>query len=125
MSDKPREKSRLRRSISRWANAQDQESRDLLKTYVQPGRDKIAEAQDREVVRLRGTLRTVTLTPRGGVPSLEAELYDGSGSITLVWLGRRRIVGIDPGVSISVEGRIGLHEDRRIMFNPRYELIPS
>ena len=43
--------------------------------------DLIAEAPDRERVRLRGTLRTVTLRPRGGVPALEAELFDGSGSL--------------------------------------------
>ena len=55
------------------------------------------EAPDRERVRLRGTLRTVTLRPRGGVPALEAELFDGTGVITVVWLGRRRIAGIAPG----------------------------
>ena len=56
---------------------------------------------------LQGTLRTVTLRPRGGVPALEAELYDGSGTIVLVWLGRRRITGIEPGRSIQVIGRLG------------------
>jgi hypothetical protein len=64
----------------------------------------------------------VTLRPRGGVPALEAELYDGSGVITLVWLGRRRIAGIEPGRCLRVEGRVGLHAGQRIMFNPRYEL---
>ncbi|GAA2002427.1 hypothetical protein GCM10009719_09460 [Nocardioides kribbensis] len=73
---------------------------------------------------LRGTLRTVTLRPRGGVPALEAELFDGSGVITIVWLGRRRIVGISPGVSMQVQGRIGCHDGVRVMYNPRYELIP-
>ena len=32
-------------------------------------------------------------------------------------------VGIDPGVSISVEGRIGVHEGQRVIFNPRYQLL--
>jgi hypothetical protein len=64
----------------------------------------------------------VTLRPRGGVPALEAELYDGSGIITLVWLGRRRIAGIEPGRNLRVEGRIGRMEGARVMFNPRYEL---
>jgi hypothetical protein len=64
----------------------------------------------------------VTLRPRGGVPALEAELYDGSGLITLVWLGRRRIAGIEPGRAVKVVGRVGIHERRRIMFNPKYEL---
>ena len=55
----------------------------------------------------RAPCRTVTLRPRGGVPALEAELYDGSGSISVVWLGRRRIGGIAPGRGIRVVGRIG------------------
>ena len=52
----------------------------------------------------------MTLRPRGGVPALEAELYDGSGVITLVWLGRRRIAGIAPGRPLEVEGRIGVQD---------------
>jgi hypothetical protein len=64
----------------------------------------------------------VTLRPRGGVPALEAELYDGSGLITLVWLGRRRIAGIEPGRAIKVTGRVGVQDRMRVMFNPRYEL---
>ena len=71
-----------------------------------------------------GTLKTVTLRPRGGVPALEAELYDGSGSISVVWLGRRRIGGILPGRAIRVEGRIGVQDGARMMYNPRYDLRP-
>jgi hypothetical protein len=118
------EKSRLRRSISKWANTTDQHARDLRKTYADGGFDRIGEAPDRERVRLRGTLRTVTLRPRGGVPALEAELDDGTGVITIVWLGRRRITGIAPGRPIAVQGRIGRHDGERILYNPRYELIP-
>lgn len=118
------EKSRLRRSLSRWANSSDMHARELRRTFADSGVATIAEAQDREHVRLRGTLRTVTLRPRGGVPALEAELYDGSGVIVIVWLGRRRIAGISPGRAIQVEGRIGAGEGVRLMYNPRYELIP-
>jgi hypothetical protein len=118
------EKSRLRRSISRWASSTDQHARDLRRTYADDGLDRIGEAPDRERVRLRGTLRTVTLRPRGGVPALEAELDDGTGSIVVVWLGRRRIAGIAPGRSVEIQGRIGQHDGQRIMYNPRYELMP-
>ena len=66
--------------ISKWANADDQHARELRATYAESApATLIAEAPDRERVRLRGTLRTVTLRPRGGVPALEAELFDGSG----------------------------------------------
>ena len=118
------EKSRLRRTISNWASSSDQHARDLRHRHEVEGGTTIADAPDRELVVLRGTLRTVTLRPRGGVPALEAELEDGSGVLTIVWLGRRRIAGIGPGRSLQVQGRIGVHEGTRIIYNPRYELIP-
>ena len=117
------EKSRLRRTISKWANSDDSYARDMRATYVGDGDVPIAEAPDREMVTLRGTVRTVTVRPRGGVPALEAELYDGSGVLLVVWLGRRRIAGIDPGRSMQVRGRIGVHDGVRVIYNPRYELM--
>jgi hypothetical protein len=120
-------KSKLRRTISNWANPGDQDAHHLRQEYAAAGEtgvSSIAEAPDRERVKLRGSLRTVTLRPRAGVPALEAELNDGSGVITVLWLGRRRIAGIEPGRSIEVEGRIGAHDGMRVMYNPRYELIP-
>jgi RecG-like helicase len=117
--------SRIRRSLSRWASSEDLHARELRREYVDRGGvTAIADCPERETVVLRGTLRTVTLRPRGGVPALEAELYDGTGSVVLVWLGRRRIAGIVPGCSIQVTGRVGRHDQTRILYNPRYELIP-
>lgn len=113
----------LRQSLSRWANTQETDARDLRRAIRQAGVVVIADAADRERVRLRGTLRTVTLRPRGGVPALEADLYDGSDSLTLVWLGRRRIAGIEPGRTIEVSGRIGRYDGARIIYNPRYDLL--
>ncbi len=118
------EKNRLRRSLSRWANTDRQDAEDLQRTNQDDNCTSIASAPDREMVRLRGTLRTVTLRPRGGVPALEAELYDGTDVLTVIWLGRRRIAGIAPGCSIQVEGRIGVHDHTRVIYNPRYELRP-
>lgn len=115
-------KGRLRRSLSRWASTDDQEAKELQEGTAKAGCCPIAEAGDRSRVELQGTLRTVTLRPRGGVPALEAELYDGTGLITLVWLGRRRIAGIEPGRHLKAAGRIGMQDHVRVMFNPRYEL---
>ena len=118
------ERGKLRRSISRWANSGDQDARDLRKTHEGQDVVRIGDAALREPVRMRGTLRTVTLRPRGGVPALEAELSDGTGAVTIVWLGRRQITGIEPGRSLVVRGRIGEQEGQRVLFNPRYELLP-
>ncbi len=117
-------KGRLRRAIDRWADTEDHEARELRVTYERGDVVSIADAPDRSDVRLRGTLKTVTLRPRGGVPALEAELYDGTAVVTVIWLGRRRIAGITPGRSLQVQGRIGLHDGQRVLYNPRYELIP-
>lgn len=115
---------RLRRSLSSWADSNAVHARDLRRSYARAEATSVVDALDRVPVILRGTLRTVTLRPRGGVPALEAELYDGSGAITIIWLGRRRIAGIGPGRSVQVSGRIGVHDGERVMYNPRYELIP-
>ncbi|MET0999663.1 MAG: OB-fold nucleic acid binding domain-containing protein [Marmoricola sp.] len=117
-------KSRLRSTISRWANQDRAEAQELRKDTEKAGLVTISDAPDRRRVIVQGTLKTVTLRPRGGVPALEAELYDGSGSISVVWLGRRRIGGIVPGRGIRVEGRIGLQDGVRVMYNPRYDLRP-
>jgi len=117
-------RSGLRATISRWANQDREEARELRKDTRKAGLVSIDEAPNRERVVVQGTLKTVTLRPRGGVPALEAELYDGSGSISVVWLGRRRIGGISPGRAIRVEGRIGLQDNQRVMYNPRYSLRP-
>ena len=58
------------------------------------------------------------------MPALEAELYDGSGVITIVWLGRRRIAGISPGRASRSRDGSASHDGQRVMYNPRYELIP-
>lgn len=120
----PGNRSRLRATISRWASQDRAEAQELRAVSERAGLMCIVDAPDREKVVVEGALKTVTLRPRGGVPALEAVLYDGSGSIVLVWLGRRRIGGIEPGRQLRVQGRIGVQHQERVMFNPRYELRP-
>jgi RecJ-like exonuclease len=72
--------------------------------------------------QVAGRLRAVVYTPSAHLPTLEAELFDGSGSIALVWLGRRRIAGIEPGRRIVVRGRVGVRNGEAAIYNPWYEL---
>lgn len=75
-----------------------------------------------QLVSISGRLRTVAYTPRTNLPTLEADLYDGSDVVTLVWLGRRQIIGIEPGRQLTVRGRVALRDDRKVIYNPHYEL---
>jgi hypothetical protein len=116
----------LRRAVNRLAtSAKEHEAAELRKDCVDMGATQIRDLPDRELVRVAGTLRTVTLRPRAGVPALVAELYDGSGSINLVWLGRRQIPGIEPGRAVIACGRVTRDHDQPVIFNPRYELRPA
>ena len=116
---------RFRRLINRLTSSHEElDAEELLHDTHQVGGTPIAECPDRERVTVSGTLRTVTLRPRAGVPALEAELYDGSGALSVVWLGRRQIAGIEPGRGLIAHGRITYNQGRSIMFNPRYELRP-
>jgi RecG-like helicase len=123
---RPVKAGRLARALRRLASSNAElESEELQRQVRDEGAVPIRNCEDRQQVALTGTVSTVTITPRGGHPALEVELRDGSGSVTLVWLGRRQIPGIDPGRSIKVWGRISCHEGRRLMYNPRYELFCS
>jgi len=72
-----------------------------------------------------GRLRSVTLRPVANAPAVEAELYDGSARMTLLFLGRRRIPGITPGRRLVVTGRPIERDGERHMVNPRYTLLPA
>jgi len=85
----------------------------------------IAESRHREVVDVAGTLRAVTLRPRGHSLTMEAELWDGTGRVLLLWLGRRDIPGIQPGRKIVVHGRLASLRGERAIYNPAYELQPT
>ena len=86
------------------------------------GCEPLSTCRKGEVVTVTGRLKSVVYTPRETVPTLEAELFDGSGSVTLVWLGRRRIPGIEPGRSLTARGRFAAFDGRRVIYNPWYEL---
>ena len=113
-------------ALSRWAaSSSDLHAAELRKNARVGGCVPLAQVGDRERARVRGVVHTVTLQPRAGVPALEAELYDGSDVLTLIWLGRRRIAGIDCGRTMVVSGRISAVDGRRVMYNPEYKLLPG
>ena len=84
----------------------------------------IASCVQGDLVQIRGTVRSVTLLPKDAAPRFEVAIEDASGVVTLTWLGRRRIVGIEPGRDLTVTGRMTCEGAHRRIFNPRYTLWP-
>ncbi|MGB8021599.1 MAG: OB-fold nucleic acid binding domain-containing protein [Candidatus Nanopelagicales bacterium] len=117
----------LRRVVANLAQSKSEQHAQALQDEVQAveGVTPIADCTNGMPVTVSGVLRSVTLRPRERVPAVEAELFDGSGQVLLVWLGRRQIRGIEPGRAMVAWGRITCTDgrpDKLTMFNPRYEL---
>jgi hypothetical protein len=114
---------RLKRALHRLtADAEELDVAELRHETSASGAVAVNECSVGKPVCVAGTLRAVVLRPLAGVPTLEAELYDGTGTVTLVWLGRRRIRGIDPGRTLVARGRLTRREGKPTLFNPEYEL---
>jgi amino acid transporter len=79
----------------------------------------------RKRATVQGRVRTVSVTPVSGVPALRAELCDATGGIVVMFYGRRRIQGIEPGATLRVEGMVGSDGNRLAILNPLYELVSS
>jgi hypothetical protein len=95
---------------------------DLSRKVVAVGAQRACDCQSGQEVTVLGQLRSVELCPRDAAATLEAELFDGTEGVMLVWLGRRRIPGIEPGRTIKARGRIAERDGRKVLYNPYYEL---
>ena len=121
--DAERGSSRFRRALHRMGASSDQlQAEELQEEAVEAGGTPIMRCTVGQEVCVSGTLRAVTLRPQGGVPSLEAELYDGSAKLKLVWLGRRKVGGVEPGRMIVARGRLTDQRGVLTLYNPSYEL---
>ncbi len=98
------------------------DAEELRADAVSAGCEPLSGCRKGAVVTVTGRLKSVVYTPRETLPTLEADLFDGSGSVTLVWLGRRRIPGIEPGRTLTARGRFAAVDGKRVIYNPWYEL---
>lgn len=101
-----------------------QRSAEAVVSEPHPGCVAIVDAPLGRVVRIHGDITSVILRPATTNRALEAEIDDGTARLVIVWLGRSTIRGIEPGRGITIEGRVVRLDDRYLMHNPRYELMP-
>src|ERR671927_269221 len=101
-TDSDKRESPFRRLMRRLtASEAELDAEELQRDSAESGSIPASRCRRGEMVSVTGRLRTVVYTPRTNLPTLEAELYDGSDLITLVWLGRRSIAGIEPGRAVT------------------------
>jgi hypothetical protein len=97
----------------------------LQAEVVDLGASPISECTIGQPFTVHGLLKSVTLRPAEGTPVVEADLWDGTAQINLVFLGRRRIPGITPGRHLVAHGRPIIRNGQLTMMNPRYELLAA
>lgn len=90
--------------------------------HQQTPRETPPETTGRARVRLHGYLLSVDVRDESGTIALEARLDTPDTEYLLVWLGRRRIVGIEPGRGLTVYGRVAQKPTGPVILNPQYEL---
>jgi hypothetical protein len=83
----------------------------------------IAEVQHRQRATVVGVVQAVRVQPLAGTATLEIVIGDGTGALSIVFLGRRRLAGVDNGAHIKATGMIADHFGRLAMLNPSWELL--
>ncbi|NUP59988.1 MAG: hypothetical protein HOQ06_11020 [Pseudarthrobacter sp.] len=91
---------------------------------------------DKGRVLCEGHVESVTFVPADRTAEFSALLADADAGhpapppgrrrqprLRIVWLGRRRVPGIEAGALLRVEGMLARGEDLPTIFNPRYEIL--
>ena len=84
---------------------------------------KIGEIQWRKRAQVQGRVTSIKTAPRGSAPALQVEIWDETGGVSLQFLGRREIAGLEVGSQMRAEGMVGEDEGSMVILNPSYELL--
>ncbi len=85
----------------------------------------INRVQWRKRAQVRGQVTAIRSSANATAPRVEIEIWDQDAGITLQFLGRREITGVEVGSVLQAEGMVGEHEGALTILNPRYEIISA
>jgi len=112
---------RLRRTLGRTTD--DLHAESLQRRFGADDATPIGSASERGFTRVRGEVAGLQVVPRAGAPSLEVTVDDGSGRAVVVFTGRTRVGGLDPGRPVEVDGMARRERGRLVFLNPEYRLL--
>jgi hypothetical protein len=112
---------RLTRKLTEAPERRDAE--ELTDAAENTGAQRAIDCKRGQEVTMVGTLNSVETNAKGCAGGVRAELFDGTDTVLLVWLGQRRIPGIESGRTLRVHGRVGtLENGSKAIYNPHYEI---
>ena len=77
----------------------------------------------RKRAHIQGRVTSIRTAPSGAAPVINVEVWDETGGVTLQFLGRREIRGLDVGTQLRAEGMVADNEGKMTILNPSYELL--
>ena len=76
----------------------------------------------RKRAHVTGKVTAIRPAAMESAPMLEVEIWDESGGVTLQFLGRREIAGLEVGSTLIAEGMVGEDDGALTILNPSYEI---
>lgn len=115
----------FRRFLQRLGQSDEERLNQELQAFCEtvPGSVRIAEAPLRQRVKLAGMVRRITVRPIEGFETLGVVLADGTGEVSVRWMGRRSIDGLVLGSRLQVDGVLGRERGELMMVNPTFEFV--
>ena len=98
---------------------------ELFEHSSKSGSTLIEEIERGETIQVTGVVKSATIRPINQVPAYEVEISDGSGSLIIIWQGRKHVAGIEPGTRLEVEGRITFLSGKPCLHNPVYKILSN
>jgi len=77
----------------------------------------------RKRAHIQGRVTAIRTAPSGAAPVINVEIWDETGGVTLQFLGRREIRGLDIGSELRAEGMVAENDGKMTILNPSYELL--
>lgn len=107
------------------ASNEDLAAEELAEQSETRGSTLIDEIERGKHIQVTGVVKSLIVKPNSQNPSFEIEVFDGSGILIVIWQGRRKISGIEPGTQIEVEGRITYMGAKPCLHNPIYKILKN
>jgi len=76
----------------------------------------------RKRAHVTGRVTAIRPAAMDSAPTLEVEIWDETGGVTLQFLGRREIAGLEVGSVMIAEGMVGEQNGALTILNPSYEI---
>jgi len=92
-------------------------------TIVTNDMTPISQLVWRKRAQVEGRVSAIRTSSNNQSPKVEVEIWDESGGVTLQFLGRREITGLEVGELLRAEGMVGESQGSLTILNPSYEII--